>query len=94
MDMTMMSKIIYGLVNIYFSYPFSYSNSATQSNGVKLFKQSHHSNISFHIFSQRVVTDWNLLPVDIVDAPDVIKFKTLLDRFWSNFHLIALYIAS
>ena len=65
---------------------FRFINSATRSNGLKLFKQSCYSNIRLHSFSQRVVNDWNSLPVDIVDAPDVVKFKTLLDRFWINFH--------
>ena len=89
--MIMTCKIIYGLVGMPFSDLFSYGNPTTRSNGYKLFKQSWYSNMRLHSFSQRFVNDWNLLPADIID---VVKFKTLLDRFWINFHYTYSIVAS
>ena len=52
--MIMTYKIIHGLVDIPFSDLFSYSNSATQSNGYNL-KKSCYFNIRLHSFLQGVV---------------------------------------
>ena len=40
-------------------------------------------------FSQRVVDDWNNLPVDVIDAPSLHTFKDRLDNWWKEYHYIA-----
>jgi len=35
-----------------------------------------------NFFSQRVISDWNRLPQDVVDAPSVNSFKNRLDTHW------------
>jgi len=37
-----------------------------------------------NFFSQRVISDWNRLPQDVVDAPSVNSFKNRLDTHWKN----------
>lgn len=61
-------------------------HTVTRSNGYKLSS----SPVQLHSFSQRVVSDWNSLPTDIVSALDVTTLKTLLDGFWSNYCYIVI----
>jgi len=37
-----------------------------------------------NFFSQRVISDWNKLPQDVVDAPSVNALKNRLDTHWKN----------
>jgi len=37
-----------------------------------------------NFFRQRVISDWNRLPQDVVDAPSVNSFKNRLDTHWRN----------
>ena len=39
-------------------------------------------NVRRYSFSQRVVNDWNSLPTEVVQVPDVESFKTKLDLLW------------
>ena len=64
----------------------SHSNSATQSNGYKLFKQSCYSNIRLHSFSQKVVNGWNSLPADLENTPDA-DGPICSKLFWTDFGL-------
>ena len=54
-------------------------------NGYKLFKRFCHFNVRKYSFSQRVVNDWNILPIEVVQVPDVESFKTKLDLLWNQF---------
>ena len=85
MDMIMVYKIIHGLDGSPFDMFFMYHDVPTRSNGYKLFKKFCHLNVRKYSFSQRVVNDWNTLPIEVVQAPDVESFKTKLDLFWNQF---------
>ena len=56
----------------------------TRTNGLKIFKKFNKRAIKRFIFSQRIINDWNSLPRDIVTAPNVLSFKTNLDKFLYN----------
>ena len=88
MDMIITYKIVHGQIGIQFSDLFTYRNSATRTNGYKLFKQSCSRSVRLHSFSQPVVNDWDSLPANIVNAPDMVTFKTLLDSFWIKYRYI------
>jgi hypothetical protein len=52
-----------------------------RSHSLKLFKKRSNSRLRQSFFSQRVIEDWNRLPLDIVEAPSVNAFKNRLDKF-------------
>ena len=85
MDMIMVYKIIHGLDGSPFDMFFAYHDVPTRSNGYKLFKKFCRLNVRKYSFSQRVVNDWNTLPIEVVQVPDVESFKTKLDLFWNQF---------
>ncbi|MFG1588233.1 hypothetical protein ACDT12_13160 [Staphylococcus aureus] len=49
-------------------------------NNKKLCTRLAHKDCRKYYFSNRVVSDWNSLPQSVVDVPNVLLFKILLDR--------------
>ena len=58
--------------------------SKTRGHRFKLPKKSAKNNIKGHVFSHRIVNDWNSLPQDVVSSPGVNAFKNRLDSHWRN----------
>jgi len=50
----------------------------------KLFKLQSHLDLRKYCFTVRVVSEWDSLPTDVVNAPSIDAFKERLDRFWSS----------
>ena len=90
MDMIVTYKIIQGLVPIPHGELFVFNLGSTRSNGLKLYKEYVRTNIRLHDFKNRVINDWNSLPLYIVNASDIIVFKILLDEHWSNLRFVTL----
>ena len=85
MDVIMVYLIVRGLEGISFDRLFTYCDLPTRSNGYKLYKNHCHLNVRKHFFSQRTINDWNSLPRDIIESPNVIIFKSKLDVYWQDF---------
>ena len=58
--------------------------SKTRGHRFKLPKKSAKNNIKGHVFSHRIVNDWNSLPEDVVSAPIVKAFKNRIESHWRN----------
>ena len=84
MDMIITYKIIQGLARIPCKELFVFNLGSTRSNGLKLYKECAKTNTRLHDFKNRVINDWNSLPPYIVNASNMIAFKTLLDEHWIN----------
>ena len=90
MDMIITYKIIHGLVCVPCSEFFVFNLGITRSNGLKLSKEHVNTNVRLQCYKNRIINDWNSLPSDIVNAPDVLVFKTLLDNYWKNLRFLIL----
>ena len=90
MDMIITYKIIHGLVCVPCGEFFAFNLGMTISNGLKLSKEYVNTNVRLHCYTNRVINDWNSLPSYIVNASDVLTFKTLLDDHWKNLRYLIL----
>ena len=72
--MIMVYLIVRGLESISFDQLFTFCDLSTRSNGYKLHKNYCHLNVRKYTFSQRIINDWNNLPRDIIESPDVASF--------------------
>ena len=67
---------------------FRMGNVTTKGHKYKLFKQHATKCVRINAFSNRIVTDWNSLPKDVVEAPTTAVFKERLDDHWKERKLI------
>ena len=56
----------------------------TRTNGLKVYKNHCNKSTRRYSFSQRIIDHWNKLPSEIVNAPNLLLFKTQLDNFISS----------
>ena len=84
MDLIMTYKILHGQVLLNSDEFFTINLNHTRSNGMKIYKNHSNTNSRKFSFTQRIINDWNNLPHDIVSAPNVLIFKTKLDKFLYN----------
>ena len=84
MDLIMTYKILHGLVLLNSDEFFTINLNHTRSNGMKIYKNHSNTNSRKFSFTQKIIKDWNSLPHDIVSAPNVLIFKTKLDKFLYN----------
>ena len=59
-------------------------NSRTRGHKLKIVKNRSRLNIRKNFFSQRVVNDWNALPVIVVESESVNSFKNNYDKYAVN----------
>ena len=86
-DMITMYKLMNGLIRIDRMDLFTPPNTLQTSQ--RVYKELATKRARRNSFSQRVVDDWNNLPVDVIDAPSLNTFKDRLDNWWKEYHYIA-----
>ena len=83
-DIIQCFKIIKGLDDIPCERFFTFAESRTRGHCYKLIKPRCETSFRLRSFSQQVITDWNSLPYDIVNAQTLNSFKNKVDKFWSG----------
>ena len=82
--MIMTYKIMTGKVNMTPTEIFRLSSNSYRSHQYKLAKKKCTKSTSLNAFSNRVVSDWNALPRDVVSANTTNGFKNKLDDHWKE----------
>ena len=78
----MVYKIVQGINGCPFDNVFAINNCiSTRNNGFKLYKQYSHLTPENIAFLQRVVNDFNSLPRDVIQSPNVFLFKKKLEHW-------------
>ena len=86
-DMLLVFKIMNGIDRVESSIFFDMNtDSSTRGHDQKITKKHARLGIRQAVFSQRVVNDWNMLPVEVIHSPSVNAFKSRLDKFWLKEH--------
>ena len=86
-DMLQVFKIMNGIDRVESSIFFDMNtDSSTRGHDQKITKKHARLGIRQAVFSQRVVNDWNMLPVEVIHSPSVNSFKSRLDKFWLKEH--------
>ena len=84
-DLIQVFKIINGLDKLDFKHFFEfYRQNRTRGHKYKLNKVRNRLDIRKNFFSQRVINDWNNLPVDVVEARSLNSFKNQYDKHIHN----------
>ena len=79
-----MFKIFKGFDDLVVSDLFTFAHTSLRGHSLKLFKPRFNTNIGKFVFINRVVDEWNQLPVDVVSCNTVLDFKIHLDCYLSN----------
>ena len=90
-DMIVMYKLQQGMVRINptdLFNPIEFTKTRGHQYRVHKGKATKQQRVSS--FSQRVINDWNKLPVHVVNAPTLDTFKNRLDVHWSEYHYTTL----
>jgi len=84
-DMILVYQIFHGLIDV---NPLTFfppaSTDITRGHNFKIFKSHTSCCTRSRYFSNRVINDWNSLPLSIVNTSSLISFKSLLDEHWKH----------
>jgi hypothetical protein len=78
-DLIEIYKILHGYDKIQSSFFQRTTKTHLQGHNLKLFKQQNRLLLRSNFFTQRVITTWNHLPQELVNAPSISSFKTRFD---------------
>ena len=83
-DLIEVFKNLKGFDKVNYSSMFSLAANNLRGHGLKLYKSRFNINLGKFMFSNRVVDEWNMLPVDVISSITVLSFKIKLDRYIKN----------
>ena len=86
-----MHKYISGIYQVKHPQFTMATHSETQSNSNKIFMTFTRTEVRSSFLSERVVADWNSLPVDVVTTSSVSCFKACFDAVWKNLQSVLNY---
>ena len=82
-DLIEVFKILRGIdrVDVNRLFPLRVGEIQTRGHDLRVRGQKFKGNTRGYFFTQRVISVWNELPVDVVEASSVVSFKVKLDRY-------------
>ena len=82
-DLIEVFKILRGVdrVDVNRLFPLRVGEFQTRGHDLRVRGQKYKGNTRGYFFTQRVITVWNELPVEVVEASSVVSFKVKLDRY-------------
>ncbi|XP_019641718.1 PREDICTED: uncharacterized protein LOC109483174 [Branchiostoma belcheri] len=83
-DMIQVFKFLTGQERVQADNFFELAGGTTRGHNFKLKVPLAKSRSRQHVFSVRVIKDWNSLPPTVVSSETVNQFKTRLDRHWEH----------
>ncbi|KAI8509207.1 hypothetical protein Bbelb_130550 [Branchiostoma belcheri] len=83
-DMIQVFKFLTGQERVQSDSFFELAKGTTRGHNFKLKVPLAKSRSRQHVFSVRVIKDWNSLPSTVVSSESVNQFKTRLDRHWEH----------
>ena len=84
-DLIQVYKIMSGKDNINPEKMFVLSrNTRTRGHKFKIEKQGFRTNLRQYFFSNRIINQWNSLPANVVESPNIASFKTGLENHLKN----------
>ncbi|VDI02538.1 Hypothetical predicted protein, partial [Mytilus galloprovincialis] len=81
-DMIQAFKILKGFEDISYERFFTVISTNTRGHNWKLAKPRCNTSFRLRHFSQRIINDWNNLPVEVISSKTVEAFKISIDRHW------------
>ncbi|CAG2220332.1 unnamed protein product [Mytilus edulis] len=83
-DMIQAFKILKGIEDISYERFFTVISTNTRGHNWKLAKPRCNTSFRLRHFSQRIINDWNNLPVEVISSKTVEAFKISIDRHWES----------
>ena len=60
------------------------NNDVIRGHHLRLFKRHVHYDLCKYYFGNRIISNWNSLPDNVINTNSIGLFENSLDRFWSN----------
>ena len=83
-DMICTHNILSGNVKLDAEKMFTFATKTMRGHQYKMQKKRMTKTTSLNVFSNRIIDDWNDLPVKIVTSPTTNSFKNTLDEYWKQ----------
>jgi len=83
-DMICTYNILSGKVKLDAGKIFTFATKTMRGHQYKMQKKRMTKTTSLNVFSNRIIDDWNNLPVKIVTSPTTTSFKNTLDEYWKQ----------
>ena len=84
-DMIMVFKLLSGLYDSNIGCQLVKStNFVIRGHHLRLFKRHVHYDLRKYYFSNRIISHWNSLPVNVINSSSIGVFEKRFDLFWQN----------
>jgi len=76
----LMYKIVNNYFNLDFSDLFTFSTSTTRGHNFKFFKYHSRLKLCSNFYFNRIINNWNALPLEVINTRSINSFRSLLDN--------------
>ena len=84
-DMIMVFKLLSGIYDSNIAcHLIKPNNFVTRGHHLRLYKQHVHFDLRKYFFGNRIISNWNSLPDNVINSNSVSMFENRLDKFWED----------